>query len=278
MSRVTKQDSKSRWQQSTVIITGAAGGLGQALAQQLSAAGAHLILNARNALKLSQLVNTLAHSSTQVIGDLLQQETRLNLVAAAQQHPNQEHILINNAAISKAGLLAQLSADSLTEMVDVNLKIPMLLSRQLLPWLKSAKQGKIVNIGSSFGAIGYPGFSAYCAAKYGLLGFTQSLEREFSKSSLSAHYLAPRAMETSINTSQVKAMNSALHNQSDQPQKIAQLMLQALVKNHKQRFFGWPEKLVVKINAVFPSVVSRAVAKDLAIIYEHLSPENSHEI
>ncbi len=264
---------KLDWKQKTVVITGAYGGLGQALVQALSAKGAQLVLVGRCASKLAALKTSVDGPVTTLVGDVSDQQTVEKLAALLNEHHSEQHMLINNAAISHAGFLVNQSSQDIIQSLQVNLIAPILLTKQLLPWLKQAKQGQVINIGSSFGGIGYPGFSSYCASKFGLRGFTQALNRELSGSTVSASYLAPRAMSTSINSSAVNKMNKQLGHAVDEPVKIAAALIKSIEKQTSEQFYGWPEKLFVKLNAWLPSVVSKAIKKDQSTIQTLLNNE-----
>ena len=261
------------WQQQTIVLTGAYGGLGQALAKSLSDLGAHLILVGRNEVKLNDLKKQLSAEVITVVGDVSDPTTTEKLNSILNNQHSEQHMLINNAALSHVGFLHQQSATQLQQMLDINLLAPMLMTQQLLPWLKQAKQAQIINVGSSFGGIGYPGFSGYCASKFGLRGFTQALNRELADSQVNAFYLAPRAMSTGINSTQVDELNNQLGNAIDDPQIIAKQIIKAIEKNQTEKFFGWPEKLFVRINALLPNVVSKAIKKDQSTIQTLLNNE-----
>lgn len=264
---------KINWTQQTVVLTGAYGGLGKALSQALLKRGANLILMGRDASKLKALKATLNQSVHILVGDVCDMNSVEKLKALLQDCQSQQHMLINNAAISQAGFLQHQTAEDVRQMIDINLAAPILLVQQLLPWLKQAEQAQIINIGSSFGGIGYAGFSTYCASKFGLRGFSQALNRELSDTQVTAHYLAPRAMATEINSSAVDALNAKLGNKVDQPEQIAQQLIKAIEQKQTERFFGWPEKLFVKINGLLPNLVSKAVKKDQPIIQSILKNE-----
>ena len=264
---------KLDWTQQTIVLTGAYGGLGQALAKQLNALGAQLILLGRNPAKLAELKIQLHASVMTVEGDVSDPVTTNNLLQVLQTHHSHQHLLINNAALSHVGFLQNQSATQLKQMLDINLLAPMLMTQKLLPWLKQATTAQVINVGSSFGGIGYPGFSGYCASKFGLRGFSQALKRELSTTQVSVSYLAPRAMSTAINSSAVDAMNKQLGNAVDNPQLVAQQIIKSISKRQTEKFYGWPEKLFVKINALLPSVVSKAIKKDQSTIQTMLNDE-----
>jgi len=264
---------KIDWKQQTIVLTGAYGGFGQALAEELSHLGACLILIGRNETKLKALQAKLKSPTDTLVGDVSESETIEKLLSILLHKQSSQHMLINNAGLSNAGFLQQQPTAQIKHMVDVNLLAPMLMTQQLLPWLKQATQAQIINVGSSFGGIGYPGFSGYCATKFGLRGFTQAINRELADTQVKAFYLAPRAMSTGINSSKVDELNQKLGNAVDEPQVIAKQFIKSIEKNQTEKFFGWPEKLFVRINALFPKVVSKAIKKDQATIQTLLNNE-----
>jgi short-subunit dehydrogenase len=264
---------KINWQQLTVVLTGAYGGLGQALAEELDQRGASLVLVGRDPAKLQALNNSLQNPAHTVSGDITDADTLTQVRNWLSSAGSRQHMLINNAALSHAGFLSQVTAVDLQHMLAVNLTAPMLWTQALMPWLKAAEQGLVINVGSSFGGIGYPGFTGYCASKSGLRGFTQALNRELHGSAVRASYLAPRAMSTAINSAAVDDLNEQLGNHVDQPKDIARQMIKAIEQQREERFFGWPEKLFVKLNAWFPGVVSKAIGKDQSTIQSILNKE-----
>ena len=140
------------------------------------------------------------------------------------------------------------------------------LTKYLLPLLKCSADGGVVNVGSTFGAIGYPGFSTYCASKFGLRGYSEALRRELSDSSLQVFYLAPRATNTAINSSRVANLNSELGNAVDEPIIVAKALLKQLQKNRMNCYVGWPEKFFARVNGLLPKLVDSSLSKQLALI------------
>ncbi|WP_430458521.1 SDR family oxidoreductase [Rheinheimera sp.] len=257
----------------TVLLTGASGGIGQAIALQLAAAGARLVLVARNTARLATLQAELVakHPADHQIfsADLTNAQERQDLLAFVRDLQGID-LLINNAGISQFGLVAQ--QDYATQL-STNLLMPMLLTQTLLPELQRKSAAMIVNVGSAFGSIGYPGFTGYSASKFGLRGFTEALKRELSDSAVQVLYFAPRATDTAINSDAVVAMNRELGNQSDSPALVAAALVQQIQQNQARRFIGWPEQLFVRVNAVLPGIVDKALAAKLAVIrrYAQLS-------
>ncbi len=142
--------------------------------------------------------------------------------------------MINNAGISQFALSAQ---QDYQQQLQINLLAPMQLCQLLLPQLQQQPEAVIVNVGSAFGSIGYPGFSGYCASKFGLRGFTEALKRELAASPVRVLYFAPRATDTSINSAAVVAMNQQLGTRMDSPEFVAAQLL-AQLKTRKPDVFS----------------------------------------
>jgi short-subunit dehydrogenase len=253
------------------VLTGATGGIGRAIALQLAPQCSSMILMGRNTEKLEALKEELANIAVQVqivSGDLCEDSTSVRLMDAvlAQQGIN---LLINNAGISLFKSFEDQTEKDITQLILTNLVSPMLLSKQLLPHLKQVPS-QIINIGSIFGYLGFPGFSTYCAGKFGLRGFSQSLRRELSDTSVSVRYFAPRATNTSINSDQVTQMNAELKTDSDTPEFVAKEFMKFLTGNAWEKKLGFKESFFVFMNNLFPGVPDKAIQGQLPIINKYL--------
>ena len=250
----------------TVLITGASGGIGASICKKLVDAGARLIAVGNETEKLQQLVRSLPGEHAWVSADLTAAEG-VQAVADEVDRQGGIDILINNAGVARFGFLAQQSDGDLGAQIAVNLLAPMLLTRALLPALMKSGSPSIVNMGSTFGSIGYSGFTAYCASKFGLRGFTEALRRELADTPIRIFYLAPRATRTPINDEQVVAMNQALGNKMDEPEVVADHLLSMLQSQRNfSRYIGWPEKMYVFFNNMIPQMVDKAMRKQLPVI------------
>ena len=256
---------------SWIVLTGATGGIGSAVARCLSDQGANLILVARNQQKLQQLQQQLGKQHLILAVDLSTVEGRAALHNSCAQHPHGIDILINNAGISEFALLQQMTADRISELLHVNLISAIDTCRLLLPLLLKRANGQIINVGSTFGSIGHPGFSVYCASKFGLKGFSEALRRELLDTDVKVSYFAPRATKTTINTDSVTNMNAELGNAMDEPEQVASALAKLIHDGKAAHYFlGWPEKLFVRVNALIPSLVDKALLKQLPVIKRYL--------
>ena len=257
----------------TAMITGATGGIGEAMATELADRGATVILVARDPIKLVELQNRLLNRSNvnekqihYIAADLLQQAERDRLVTVLEQRQYPLNLLINNAGSSHFGLIESISSEQIDQLLALNTNVPIHLTQLLLPILKRQTQSQIINVGSTFGSIGYPGFATYCASKYALRGFTEALSRELSDSTVKVKYLSPRATQTPLNSAAVVQLNQATGVSMDPPQKVAAQLLKLITTDIDTITIGWPEKLFVKLNQLCPFLLGKAIIKDLPII------------
>lgn len=254
-----------QWNKHVCLLTGASGGIGQAIALELAQRGVKLILTGRNESKLRVLNAKLPGHHEYLVADISVPEQRHAMIQEINAR-NDVTMLINNAGIAGFNTADNIKESALNQLLNTNLNSPIHLTLGLLPTLKKREQSYVINIGSTFGSIGFAGFSAYCASKFGLRGFTESLLRELADTPIQVMYLAPRTTSTDINNETVNDMNSALGNQVDSPTVVAKALIQQLTSGKRRQFVGWPEKLFVKINGSFPGIVDNALLKKLPII------------
>lgn len=255
-------------QAKNILITGATGGIGQAIVAELARRGARLHAVGRNRGLLDGLdaqYGIGAGGGTVIQADISEPAGRQAVLAACERLPLD--MLINCAGVNDFGLYAEQDEATIEHMIAVNVTGTLLLTRKLLGRLLQARQGRIVNIGSTFGSIGHPGFVAYCATKFALRGFSEALRRELAGSGLRVDYIAPRATLTALNGDPVREMNRALDVRMDRPEQVAAEVLRVIGKNRAvTHFIGWPEKLFVRINSIFPGLVDASLFKRLATI------------
>lgn len=248
-----------------VVISGASGGIGSAIAKALAVQGHELLLCGRNSSKLNQLKEELEGTGHQLLtADLTTAAGLKTLLAAAQAFD--ADTLINCLGVNQLQTLSATSAADSERILNTNLLAPINICRTLLP-LFQLKPSTIVNVGSILGSIGYAGSTLYCASKAGLHGFTEALRRELADTKISVLYLAPRATDTELNNQEMQQMNQQLGNKTDSPEWVAEQLCQALAQRRQgDLYLGWPESLFVRINALLPRVVDKSLLKQLPII------------
>jgi len=256
-----------------ILLTGATGGMGKAFSQRLFDQGANLVLIGRNSHKLQQrqaellASNINARNSVEIFAvDLIEAEQRTRLINYLATLPFDINLLINNAGISQLSLFEQTTANEIERIIATNTIAPMQLTQALLPVLLKQPSAQIINIGSTFGSIGFPGYAAYCASKFALRGFSQALSRELADTNITVKYLSPRATKTSLISEKIAQLNTALNTATDSPELVAKELLLLIEQHKSERYIGWPEKLFVRLNALFPTIVSKSIVKQLPII------------
>lgn len=252
------------WHAQRVLLTGASGGIGRALVTELAEAGAQLLISGRNAETLEALRRHFPARVSALPADLTLAEDRRRLVAAAREADC--NMLINAAGMNRAELFEDSDDAAIARLVTTNLTATLQLTRALLPQLRTAEHGRLVNLGSAFGQIGYPGQAAYCATKFALHGFSQALRREVADTSLRVLYIAPRATRTAMNAPAVEAMNRELGNTMDSPERVARQVRRAIEHGRKETRLGGPERLFARLNALLPGLVDLALRQQLATI------------
>jgi short-subunit dehydrogenase len=254
------------------LVTGGAGGIGQAIASELLRSGTHVLLVDRDRDALNRVRETLrpyAHHLDTLAIDLTNAGERTRLCEMARGWRGGVDILINNAGVNHFGLFDEQSPEQIELAIAVNVSAPLHLCRELLPHLKSRQHACILNTGSVFGAIGFPGYTTYSATKFAMRGFSEALRRELAATAVRVHYLAPRATRTSINPPAVERMNAELGVAMDPPSRVARAAVALISRNGRAAVIGFPEKLFVRINALFPALVDRAMRRQLPVIERH---------
>ncbi|MFP6850084.1 MAG: SDR family oxidoreductase [Pseudomonas sp.] len=247
------------------VITGASGGIGQALVSALLNEGAQVLLVGRQTDVLQAMANAHKGKVQVVQADILERSGREAVVNAAQRFGG-INTLINAAGVNHFSLLEQHDESAIAELIGLNVTATLQLTHRLLPLLRQQGRALVVNLGSTFGSIGYPGFSAYCASKFALRGFSEALRRELADTQVKVLYFAPRATQTSMNAANVVAMNDELNVAMDDPHSVAVQLLATIHREKEERYLGWPEQLFVRLNSLLPRVVDQALRKQLPII------------
>ena len=247
-----------------ILLTGAGGGIGGELARMLAEKGAELALVDRDADRLQQLKSSLqgyGNTLHTLDFDLAAPDAPQKLAIATQSAMGGVDILINCAGLASFGNFAKESPNQIESLWRVNVLVPIQLARAMLPQMLSRGSGRIVNIGSIFGSIGFAYFTNYSASKFAMRGFSEALRRELEGTGIDVTYVAPRYTRTPFNEGVVARMAVAVGMNSDDPTTVAEHVVRAIEKDRKDYYIGWPECLFVRINAILPRLVDSALRK-----------------
>jgi short-subunit dehydrogenase len=255
-------------EQHTILLTGAAGGIGSVIADYFAARGCRLLLTDVDEQRLNALAGELRTQYgvdiQPVVADITSGHGRTQLASAARNmHVD---VLINNAGYNRFGLLEDIGDADIERIFSINVIAPVLLCKALIPWFSTLERAHIVNVGSTFGSLGYAGFASYSASKFSLRGFSEALRRELASSAIKVHYLAPRAIRTAFNEDAVNRMNAELGVAMDSPDVIPGAIARMLKSNRSELYLGGPERFFVKLNAVFQRLVDKGLAGQLETI------------
>ncbi len=260
------------------VLTGASGGLGQAIARALAPHCDSLALVGRDAARLAPLARELRAiglAARAVPADLTDTAGREAVRRASAEVPGGVDLLVNSAGAGEFAWLVDQSDEALQRVVQVNVVATMQLTRRLLPLLLAQDAAHIVNVGSIFGHLGYPGYAAYSASKFALRGFSEALRRELADTPVRVSWFAPRAARTAMNRAAVAALNAELGVAMDDPAAVAEAFVEFLRHPARERLLGMPERLFARLNQVVPGLVDRALRRQLPVIRRHARGEPS---
>ena len=250
---------------SRILLTGAGGGIGSALAMQLAAKGASLALLDRHAGDGDSPCRAIGGTGCHAISvDLLDPSARDAAVEQAATRLGGLDLLINCAGLMSFRPFTEEDPATLERIVQINLVVPMLLARQVLPRFLRQGHGRIVNIGSTFGSIGFAWFAAYSASKFGLRGLSEALRRELEGTGVGVTYVAPRAVRTQLNTGAVYRMAEVTKMNMDDPGWVAGRIVEAIENEAKDVYLGFPEKFFARLNGFLPRLVDGGLRKQNA--------------
>jgi 3-oxoacyl-[acyl-carrier protein] reductase len=183
------------------IVTGGSRGIGAAVAALLAEHGAAVVVSARDADRLQRAVQDLEErgaSAHGVVADVGKREDADRLVEAAKARFGRLDLLVNNAGITRDGLLIRMKDDDWDRVMDTNLRGAFLMTRAAAKVMVRQRSGRIVNIASTAGAMGNPGQANYSAAKAGLIGLTKATARELAHWGVLVNAVAPGLIETDM--------------------------------------------------------------------------------
>ena len=187
------------------LVTGASRGIGKAIAVQLAADGFDVVVNYQNNGEKAQETVELAKSfgvrAIAIKADVSCFEEAQSLVEAAISELGGLFVLVNNAGITRDGLLARMKQQDFDDVIDVNLKSVFNCCRFAAAYMMKQREGRIINISSVAGILGNAGQTNYSASKAGVLGMTKSMARELAPRNITVNAIAPGYVVTDMTES-----------------------------------------------------------------------------
>jgi short-subunit dehydrogenase len=243
------------------IVTGASSGIGREIAIALGRAAADVLAIARNESRLIELgreFEELPGRFLHLAGDVTSDGVRHACIHQAVQTFGGLDILINNAGIGATGRFEQSDAERLERIMKVNFFAPVELIRLAIPHLRRGRDPAIVNVTSILGRRGIPQMSEYCASKFALEGFSQSLRAELARERIDVITVAPGTTETEFHDHAIAAGAKSWPNQPGVPAaNVAAATVRALRHRRRDIIPNTRGRLLVLFQRLAPGLVDR---------------------
>jgi|SRR5579883_70042 len=196
------------------LVTGASRGIGAAIARRLAAEGARVIGTATTSEGAQRIDAALgAQAGRGAVLDVSRAESIDALVADIESREGAVGILVNNAGITRDGLLLRMKPEDWSAVIETNLASVYRLSRAVLKGMMKARSGRIISIASVVGLTGNAGQTNYAAAKAGMIGFSKSLAREVGSRNITVNVVAPGFIDTDMTRALDEAQRTRLTEQ-----------------------------------------------------------------
>ncbi len=195
------------------IVTGASRGLGRAIAGRLAADGMHVMAIARSADPLQSLVEEIVTAGGTAefrVCDIGEANALGELIEEVAETAGRLDVLVNNAGITRDGLLMRMSDEDFDDVVNVNLRSTFVACRAAARPMMKGRYGRIVNIGSVSGVTGNPGQANYAAAKAGMIGLTKTVAKELGGKGITANVVAPGFIKTDMTEAMVPVLEQEM--------------------------------------------------------------------
>ncbi|MEN7344181.1 MAG: SDR family NAD(P)-dependent oxidoreductase [Pseudomonadota bacterium] len=245
----------------SVVITGASAGVGADVARAFAEHGARLMLVARRKEPLKQIAAEL-ESKTDVCLmslDVADIAGCSDLIKKAQYEYGGLNVLVNNAGAHHRGDLMGIDADDLGQMIDVNLRAPIVLSRLAIPAIKESGGGAIVNVASIAGCTPVPGAATYSASKFGLRAFTLALAEELRGTNVHVGAVSPGPIDTGFIMDSIDEVTDLTFSQPmSTAEEVADAVLRVAAGESVDIKMPKSSGVLATIGYVFPSI-SRAL-------------------
>lgn len=201
----------------TALVTGAGKGIGRAVALRLAGMGFHVAVNynrsEKQANEVCRLIRDAGGTALPFRGDVSSGSDVKHLFSEVEKKLSPVSVLVNNAGITKDGLLMRMAAEDWDSVLTANLSSVYHCTKEAIRGMVRAKWGRIINISSVVALIGNPGQANYCASKAGIIGFTKAVAREYAGKGITANALAPGYIATEMTDALPDAARTTLLQQ-----------------------------------------------------------------
>jgi short-subunit dehydrogenase len=228
---------KGKW----ALVTGAASGIGRAIARELAREGANLFLIDINEPGLASVVEEVRDAGVEAFGRVCDVSNPREVTAAVAEILSRwggVDILVNNAGITYYGKTERMSAEHWDRLMRVNLLSQIQFTRELLPSLLTRPEAHVLNVCSILGLVGMPKVTAYCTSKFAMVGFSESLRNEFGRQGLGVTALCPGFVSTNLFTNAPLEEKVEEHKTPPKmicttPERVARAAVKAIYRNRR---------------------------------------------
>jgi len=248
------------------IVTGASSGIGREIAIELARQRAKLIVTARRAERLEEVLaelRTLHADAVSVVGDIVDAATRRELVEAADREFGGLDALVNNAGIGAIGPFINADEDRLRRVMEVNFFAPVELIRLALPLLRGGNQPIIANVSSVLGHRAVPNKSEYCASKFAMHGFSDALRCELASNGVDVLIVSPSTTSSEFFDGVIDKQDNT-HDRTSRampPQVVARKTVKAMRCGKQEVILSVGGKALVWLDRLCPAMMNRVLAR-----------------
>jgi short-subunit dehydrogenase len=245
---------------SRIVLTGASSGIGRALALRLAAAGSRLVLASRGQERLDELAREVwekGGEATPLAADVVEASHRARLVEGALAALGGLDVLVNNAGIGTRGWFADSTPEQLRRVMEVNFFAAVELTRLAIPHLRRGRDPMIVNVSSAVGRRGLPGSAEYCASKFALTGWSESLRAELAPDGIHVMIVSPGAIQTEFRTNLIsdRIGYDAAARQTMTADRCAEIMVNAMRWRKQEAVITMQAKALLWANRLLPGLL-----------------------
>lgn len=185
-----------------VFVTGGSRGIGKAIALKYAQNGYNVVINyVSDKTNVEELQKEFTKLNVECLiekADVSKSEEVEQIVKKAIEKFNKIDVLVNNAGITRDGLLMRMKEEDFDKVIEINLKGTFLVTKSVIPYMLKKRDGKIINLASVVGVIGNAGQCNYSASKAGIIGFTKSIAKELASRNIRANAIAPGFIDTDM--------------------------------------------------------------------------------
>lgn len=247
----------------SALVTGAASGIGRAIAHRLAGEGVRLFLVDINEVGLHAVMQDLRNTGAEVLGrrcDVAAPRDVSATVTEVLSRWGGVDLLVNNAGITYYGKTERMSANHWEKLLQVNLLSHIQFTRELLPSLLARPEAHVLNVCSMFGLVGMPKLTAYCTTKFALVGFSDALRAEYGRDGLGVTALCPGFVDTNLFTSAPLGESQKEHKVPPAllcttPERVARAAVRAIRRDRRLVVVSPAAWLLVSAKRFVPGVV-----------------------